>query len=109
MAATTATRPAFTDKDRADLRLFCKLCGDIARCRFMVKLPTIPHHIFIGRLPNGQTVDEYPRYDEDDLRSFLGTHYRKLRMNDEDTCLFKIMKLLVRKGHPDDVATVKHF
>ena len=52
-------------------------------------------------MPDGRVVDEYPRYDDDDLRAFF-THYRKLRLEQESTNLFAIVKLLKWKGNEPD-------
>jgi len=60
-----------------------------------------PHHIFVGRLPDGTVMDEWPRYDDDDFRAFL-THYRKLRAKRDATNLFSIINLLWQKGDPAD-------
>lgn len=91
----------FDSTESERLRLFCETCDKIAVCRFVQEIPKQSHHIFIGRLPDGRVVDEYPRYDDDDFRAFL-THYRKLRLNDEPTNLFGILKLLKWKGEEAD-------
>jgi hypothetical protein len=98
----------FTPAEVEQLRSFCKLCDQIAKCRFIVDLPKQPHHIFVGKLPDGRVVDEYPRYDDDDFRAFL-THYRKLRAKrDNPTQLFQIMNLLKRED-PADRPLLDHF
>jgi hypothetical protein len=91
----------FTPDDRKRLKLFCKISDGIASCRFIVDFPKQSHHICVGTLPDGQVVNEYPKYDDDDLRAFW-THYRKLRLEQEPSNLFAIMKLLQWKGDPND-------
>ena len=97
----------FTSNDLQDLALFCDTCDKTARSRFIRTFFDQPHHIFIGRLPDGQVVDEYPRYDDDDFRAFL-THYRKLRADREPTHLFRIMNLLKWKGNEADRTTLDY-
>src|SRR5689334_2121070 len=98
----------FTEFDRKKLESFCKVCDEIEGCRFIRDFHKQPHHIFVGKLPDGRVMDEYPRYDDDDFRSLM-THYRKLRLKREPTYLFDIMNLLKIKGNPDDHAMFEHF
>jgi hypothetical protein len=67
----------------------------------LVEFPKQSHHIFVGTLPDGRVVDEYPRYDHEHLLVFF-THYRKLRLEQEPTNLFAIMTLLKWKGKEPD-------
>jgi flavin reductase (DIM6/NTAB) family NADH-FMN oxidoreductase RutF len=76
----------FTSDELQDLALFCDVCDKAFSCRLIRTFSQQSHHIFVGTLPDGRVVNEYPRYDDDDLRAFL-THYRKLRMEGERTCL----------------------
>jgi hypothetical protein len=91
----------FTSDERQRLEVFCEACDKAAGCRFIRTFFDQPHHIFMGTLPDGRVVDEYPRYDEDDFLAFL-THYRKLRMDKEPTHLFRIMNTLKQKGNEAD-------
>jgi hypothetical protein len=91
----------FTSDDRIRLALFCEICDSIGTCRFVREFYKQSHHISVGTLPDGRVVDEYPRYDDDDLRAFF-THYRKLRLEQDPTNLFAIMKLLKWKGNELD-------
>jgi hypothetical protein len=93
----------FTPDEKSVLKLFCEVCDGVAGRRFLRDFYKQSHHIHIGTLPDGRVVDEYPRYDDEDFRAFM-TDYRKLRLDQEDTCLFKIMNLLKRKGDPGDTA-----
>jgi len=52
-------------------------------------------------------MDEYPRYDDEDFRAFMAD-YRKLRLEQDSTCLYKIMNLLKWKGDPDDRALLDY-
>jgi hypothetical protein len=97
----------FTPEDKKLLRLFCETFDDLVGCRFLRNLPKLSHHIFVGALRDGRVVDEYPRYDDDDFRAFM-THYRKLRLEQDLTNLFRIMKLLKQKGGADDMALLDH-
>jgi hypothetical protein len=98
----------FTQDDCKRLECFCEVCDKIAGCRFIRDFHKQSHHIFVGTLPDGRVVDEYPRYDDDDFRAFM-THYRKLRMEREPTNLFAIMKLLKWKGSPDERNMFDHY
>ncbi len=98
----------FTPDERKRLKNFCEVCDGIAACRFIRDFHKQPHHILVGRLPDGRVMDEYPRYDDDDFRALM-THYRKLRLEGEPTNLLAIMKLLKSKGDPNDVAMFKQF
>jgi hypothetical protein len=98
----------FTLYERKQLKAFLETCDHIAACRFMTDYSKQSHRIHVGRLPDGRVLDEYPRYDDDDFRSFL-THYRKLRLEREPTHLFCIMKLLKRKGDPTDRDSLDYF
>ena len=91
----------FTSDERQRLELFCSVCDEAARSRLIRTFFDQPHHIFVGTLPDGRVVDEYPRYDDEDFRSFL-TRYRKLRLNDEPTQLNCIINILKWKGNPAD-------
>jgi hypothetical protein len=91
----------FTSDERQRLALFCDACDKTAGSRFIRTFFDQPHHIFMGTLPDGRVVDEYPRYDDDDFRAFL-THYRKLRLNKEPTQLFRIMNILKSKANEAD-------
>ena len=91
----------FTSEERQRLQLFCDICDETAKCRFLRTFFDQPQHTFMGKLNDGRVVDEYPRYDDDDFRAFL-THYRKLRLNDDPTQLFSIMNLLKREGNEAD-------
>jgi hypothetical protein len=93
----------FTDDDKRVLKLFCDTCDGVASRRFLSDFHKRPHHILVGTLPDGTGVNEYPRYDDDDFRAFM-TDYRKLRLEQDDTCLFKIMNLLKWKGDSNDRA-----
>jgi hypothetical protein len=83
------------------LAMFCDACDKTTGSRFMRTFFDQAHHFSIGTLPDGRVVDEYPRYDDDDFRAFL-THYRKLRSVKEPTELFRIIKILKRKGTEAD-------
>ena len=72
----------FTPEQKQQLLSFCEVCDAILNCRFMREFFDQPHHIFVGKLPDGTVKDEWPRYDDDDFRAFL-THYRKLRFEGE--------------------------
>lgn len=97
----------FTSDERRQLELFCSLCDKAAGSRFIRTFFDQPLHIFVGTLPNGRVVDEYPRYDDDDFRAFL-THYRKLRLNDEPTQLNRIINTLKWKGNSADRSILDH-
>ena len=98
----------FTLEDRKQLECFCDVCDKIAICRFIVNFSKQPHHIFVGKLPDGRVMDQYPRYDDDDFRAFL-THYRKLRLDQEPTHIFRVMNLLKRKGDASDRELFEYF
>src|ERR1700730_6691750 len=102
--------PMFTPDDRKRLKRFCETCDSITACRFILDFPKQSHHIFVGTLPDGRVVNEYPRYDDDDFRAFL-THYRKLRprSNNKPTELLGILGLLELKGDPADLVLLNHF
>lgn len=93
--------------DRRRLQRFCEICERIARCRFVLDLQKQSHHIFVGKLPDGRVMDEYPRYDDDDFRAFL-THYRKLRLSKDPTFLPRIMNIIKREGSAEDRALLDH-
>jgi hypothetical protein len=90
----------FTPEQKQQLHTFCEVCDDIASCRFMREFFDQPHHIFVGKLPDGSVKDEWPRYDDDHLRALM-THYRKLRLNDE-THLERIINLVKRPSDTND-------
>jgi hypothetical protein len=90
-----------SQSERGNLKWFCELSDTIAACRFIREFLNQPHHIFVGNLPDGTVKDEWPRYDDDDFLAFM-THYRKLRLNNEPTNLFRIANLVAREG--DDEA-----
>jgi hypothetical protein len=96
----------FTSEERQQLDLFCSVCDTAAGSRFMRTFFDQPHHIFVGTLPDGRVVDEYPRFDDDDFRAFL-THYRKLRLN-EPTQLNRIINILKWKGNSADRSTLDY-
>jgi hypothetical protein len=98
----------FTPYERKRLKRFCEVCDSISKCRFILGFSKQFHHISVGTLPDGRVVDEYPRYDDDDLRAFLG-HYRKLRLEREPTNLFGVLKLLKREGDENDRALLDQF
>ena len=100
----------FDPNDRKRLKLFCEICDSIAGCRFIREFAKQSHHIFVGTLPDGRVMDEYPRYDDDDFRAFL-THYRKLRprSNNKPSELVPLIELLESKGDPIDLTLLKHF
>ena len=54
----------FTTDEQKQLKAFCQTCDSIAACRFFIDLSKQSHHIFVGTLPDGRVVNEYPRYDE---------------------------------------------
>ncbi len=87
----------FPEHELNSLKWFCELSDTILACRFIRDFNKQPHHIFVGKLPDGTIKDEWPRYDDDDFRAFM-THYRKLRMNNEPTNLFRIANLVAREG-----------
>lgn len=93
----------FTDDEKRSLRLFVEVCDKILGRRFLRDFHKQSHHVLIGTLPGGSLVDEYPRYDDDDFRAFM-TDYRKLRLDQEETHLFRVMKLLKREGTTEDRA-----
>jgi len=95
----------FTSEDRKRLAWFCEACDKTAGSRFIRTFFDQAHHIFVGTLPDGRVVNEYPRYDDDDFRAFL-THYRKLRSQREPTQLFRIMNMLKSKGDEADWAVL---
>ena len=97
----------FTSDERDRLELFCRVCDGASGSRFVKTFHCQPQHIFMGRLADGTVVDEYPRYDDDDLRAFL-THYRKLRRKGERTELFAIIKLLKSKMTESERKMLNH-
>jgi hypothetical protein len=98
----------FTSEDRQRLQLFCDVCDETAKCRFLRTFLDQPQYILGGKLSDGRVVDEYPRYDDDDFRAFL-THYRKLRLKQDPTHLFSIMNLLKWKGNVADRGLLDQF
>jgi hypothetical protein len=98
----------FNPDEQEHFKAFCQTCDRISACRFVIDFPKQSHHIFVGTLPDGRVVDEYPRYDDDDFRAFL-THYRKLRLQRECTNLYRIMNLLQKGGHQRDRVLLKGF
>jgi len=98
----------FTPDEQKQLKAFCQTCDSIAACRFVIDFPKQSHHIFVGTLPDGRVVNEYPRYDDDDFRAFL-THYRKLRLEKERTNLYRVMNLLKKRGDQGDRVLLDHF
>jgi len=102
------TNAGFTAKDIDGLSRFCEVCANIAACRFIREFAKQSHHVCVGRLPDGRILDEYPRYDDDDLRAFL-THYRMLRLSKEPTNLFRVIKLVKWKGCVDDRELLETF
>lgn len=87
----------FTAEEKRNLTAFCKVVDSLNACRFVSELGEQSHHICVGKLPDGTIVDVWPRYDDDDFRAMM-THYRKLRMQGENTHLNRIINLLKREN-----------
>ncbi len=84
---------ALTSDERETLRQFCRISSEIVHSRFFKEYRQRSCAIFIGTLPNGTRVDQYPRYDKEDFKAFV-LDYRKLRANSEDTNVARVMNLL---------------
>lgn len=97
----------FTAEQKHRLNTFCEVCDSIAACRFIRDFNNQPHHIFVGKLPDGTVKDEWPRYDDDDFRAFL-THYRKLRL-DGETKFERIVNLVKRVCDTNDREKLDYF
>src|SRR5439155_7039179 len=100
----------FDAGERIRLQVFCEICDTVAGCRLMRDFDKQSHHIFMGKLSDGRVVDEYPRYDGEEVVAFL-THYRKLRVktNRPRIDLVSIFELIQSKGDHADSGVLDHF